>query len=129
MGSISYVEDTRQYLLLFVCISKVDPVTKALGSGAAWFYSTLDATGEGLADQDHWSQPQIVTGSWNVFADPASAGCDRYNKGWYPTAMSLGTKSGHLAGTGYIFYMEGCTDSLTIGGRKYESRQFTITAN
>jgi hypothetical protein len=129
MGSISYVEDTQQYLLLFVCTSHVDPVTKTPGDGAAWFYSTLDGAGEGLADQSKWSTPQMIQGSWNVFPDAMSAGCARDNKGWYPTIMSLGKKPGHLGTTGFVFYMEGCTDSVTTGGRKYSSRQFTIDTN
>jgi hypothetical protein len=134
MGSISYVEDTQQYLLLFVCISHLDPTApkKQAALGAAWFYSTLDATGDGLSDQSQWSQPQIITGSWNVFPaqiNPLNPGCALDNKGWYPTIMSLGTKPGHLSSTGFIFYMDGCTDSETFGGRKYESRAFTITLN
>jgi hypothetical protein len=132
MGSISYVEDTQQYLLLFVCISHVDPTTNEAGDGAAWFYSTLDATGDGLSDQSQWSQPQLITGSWEVFppqVTPTNPGCARDYRGWYPTIMSLGTKPGHLSTIGYVFYMEGCTDSLTLGGRKYSSRVFTITTN
>jgi len=129
MGSISYVEDTRQYLLLFVCTSHVDPRDNTAGEGAAWFYSTMKASGEGLSDQGQWSVPQLITGSWNVFPPAAQTGCARANKGWYPTIMSLGEKPGHLSSTGYIFYMEGCTDGLTTGGRKYSSREFTITTN
>jgi len=134
MGSISYVENTQQYLLLFVCISHLDPTapTKQAALGAAWFYSTLDATGDGLSDQSQWSTPQVITGSWNVFPvqiNPLNPGCALDNKGWYPTIMSLGTKPGHLSTTGFIFYMEGCTDGETFGGRKYESRAFMIATN
>jgi hypothetical protein len=130
MGSISYVEDTQQYLLLFVCISHVDPSTNMVGDGAAWFYSTLDARGDGLSDQSQWSLPQLITGSWQVFPPqitPANPGCAKDYRGWYPTIMSLGTKPGHLSTSGYVFYMEGCTDNGTFGGRKYSSRAFTIT--
>jgi hypothetical protein len=137
MGSISYVEDTQQYLLLFVCTSHIDPVTGATRDpftqspidGAAWFYSTIDATTTGLYDQTQWSQPQMIQGSWNVFGSASQNGCARDNKGWYPTIMSLGQAPGHLSTTGYIFYMEGCTDGPTTGGRMYESRVFTITTN
>jgi hypothetical protein len=129
MGSISYVEDTQQYLLLFVCTSHVNPETNETGDGAAWFYSTTAASGEGLSDQSQWSTPQMILGSWNMFPSAKDAGCARANKGWYPTIMSMGTKPSHLSTTGYIFYMEGCTDGSTTGGRKYSSRQSTITTN
>ncbi|HJT88029.1 MAG TPA: hypothetical protein VJ732_09235, partial [Bryobacteraceae bacterium] len=42
-SSISYVEDTQQYLLTFLCVSPGDPALgqrAAVSQGAAWFYST-----------------------------------------------------------------------------------------
>jgi uncharacterized protein (TIGR03437 family) len=123
-SSISYVEDTEQYLLTFVCISSQDPALGAGGTGnqgAAWFYSTS----YDLSDPSQWSAPQEIAGSWNEF--DTSGGCPSYN-GYYPTFMSLGKKPGHLSTSGYVFYLWGCQGEGTPGpGRQFSSRQFTIT--
>lgn len=125
MGSISYVEATRQYLLTFVCISPHgDPSTHAAGPGAAWFFSTNDD----LARQDQWSTPQEIIGSWSPF-DPKSTNCNDYN-GWYPSFMSLNHQPGHLTTSGYVFYMKGCSGGgLTYGGRQFSTRVFMMTTN
>ena len=123
-ASISYVEDTQQYLLIFVCTSGNDPVLGPNGPGnhgAAWFWSTSS----NLSDPTQWSAPQEIPGSWSEF--DLSGGCQSYN-GWYPTFMSLGKKPGHLSTTGYVFYLWGCQGGGTPGpGRQFSSRQFTIT--
>lgn len=123
-SSISYVEDTQQYLLTFVCISPGDP---ALGlhagaaQGAAWFYSTS----YNLSDQTQWSTPSEIIGSWSQF--DTSGGCPDY-KGFYPTFMSLGKSVSHLSLTGYVFYLWGCQGSGTPApGRQFSARAFTIT--
>jgi uncharacterized protein (TIGR03437 family) len=123
-SSISYVEDARQYLLIFVCVSPGDP---ALGQsaggarGAAWFYSTSSD----LSDQTKWSTPREIAGSWSEFDN--SGGCADY-RGWYPTFMSLGKTSGRLSLTGYVFYLWGCQGGGTPGpGRQFSARAFTIT--
>ena len=123
MASISYVEDTKQYLLTFVCMSPGgDPMTGAAGPGAAWFYATNDD----LSRPDQWSTPQEIAGSWSPY-DPTVTTCSDYT-GWYPTFMSLGHATGRLTTSGYVFHMAGCTDVGGGGnGRTYSSRQFTIT--
>lgn len=123
-SSISYVEDTEQYLLTFVCVSSHDPALGSGGTGnqgAAWFYSTSYR----LSDPSQWSTPQEIAGSWNEF--DTSGGCASYN-GYYPTFMSLGKKPAHLSTSGHIFYLWGCQGGGTPGpGRQFSSRQFTIT--
>jgi uncharacterized protein (TIGR03437 family) len=123
-SSISYVEDTQQYLLTFVCASPGDP---ALGSrsgaarGAAWFWSTS----YDLADQSQWTAPREIPGSWSEFDQ--SGGCSDY-KGFYPTFLSLGKSTGHLTLTGYVFYLWGCQQAGTPPpGRQFSSRAFVIT--
>jgi hypothetical protein len=123
-SSISYVDETQQYLLTFVCISGSDP---ALGrqsggsQGAAWFYSTS----YDLNDQSHWTTPREITGSWSEFDQ--SGGCPSW-KGYYPTLMSLGKKPGHISTSGYVFYLWGCQGAGTPPpGRQFSNRAFTMT--
>ena len=123
-ASISYVEDTQQYLLTFVCGSPGDPANgQANGSqrGAAWFYSTS----YDLTDPTQWSMPREIAGSWSAF--DSAGGCDEY-QGWYPTFMSLNHKPGHLSTSGYAFYLWGCqTDNTPPPGPQFSSRAFAIT--
>jgi arylsulfatase A-like enzyme len=122
-ASISYVDDTQQYLLAFVCNSPTDPASgHGAGkiTGSAWFYST----NYDLSDPGQWSPPQEIIGSWSEH--DTSGGCLDY-EGWYPTFMSLGNKPGHLSTDGYVFYMWGCQGGGAPGGRQYSSREFTIT--
>jgi uncharacterized protein (TIGR03437 family) len=122
-SSISYVDATQQYLLLFVCDSAGDPAAGQYPNaarGGAWFYSTS----YDLSDPTQWTPPEEVIGSWSEF--DTSGGCSDY-KGFYPTMMSLGAKPGHLSTTGYIFYLWGCqTDNTPPPGRQYSSRAFSI---
>ena len=126
MGSISYVEDTGQYLLTFVCNSPTDPASGHPGSnhsGSAWFYSTS----YDLSDPRQWSQPQEIVGSWSEWDN--SGGCPDW-KGYYPTFMSLGGKPGHLSTSGYVFYLWGCpggAGDASAPKRQFSSRAFTIT--
>jgi uncharacterized protein (TIGR03437 family) len=123
-ASISYVEDTQQYLLTFVCTSPNDPALGRNGAGnrgAAWFYSTSND----LSDPTQWSTPKEIAGSWSEF--DSSGGCDSFN-GWYPTFMSLGKKPAHLTTSGHVFYLWGCqTGGTPDPGRQFSSRQFVIT--
>jgi hypothetical protein len=134
-GSISYVEATHQYVLLFLCSSLGDPATGTGNKGAAWFY----ATSYDPSDPSHWSQPdplghlqpQEIEGSWSEFdyGQGNSYGCRSY-KGWYPSAMSLDSEPGHLSTSGYVFYLWGCADdagSSTAPARQFSSRAFKIT--
>ena len=122
-SSISYVGDTQQYLLTFICQSPGDPalgVHNGSAQGVAWFYSTS----YDLSDQSQWTPPQEIAGSWGLIDN--SAGCPDY-KGWYPSFMSLGNNAGRLSLTGYVFYLWGCQGGGTPGGRQFSSRAFTIT--
>jgi hypothetical protein len=123
-SSISYVEDTQQYLLTFLCVSPSDP---ALGpnaggqQGATWFWSTS----YDLSDQTQWNTPAEVVGSWSEF--DKSGGCPAYN-GYYPTLVSLGKSAGRLGLTGYVFSLSGCQGgSGTPPPRRLLSCAFTIT--
>jgi hypothetical protein len=136
-SSISYVEDTHQYLLIFVCTSPSDPDPEpgeadsvANSKGAAWFFSTS----YDLGDPMQWTLPRKITGSWAAF--PGNGECDAFN-GWYPTFMSLGKDAGRLTRTGYVFSLNGCQgggqpDPSQIPPppspprRQYSSRAFTI---
>jgi len=123
-SSMSYVEDTRQYLLTFLCVSPSDPALGQQGGGAkgaAWFYSTS----YDLSDQTQWTTPREIAGSWSEI--DSSGGCSDY-KGYYPSFMSLGKSVGHLSLTGYVFYLWGCQGAGTPPpGRQFSSRAFTIT--
>jgi hypothetical protein len=122
-ASISFVEDTQQYLLLFVCNSPGEPSggVNTGSRGGAWMWATT----YDLSDQAHWSVPQEVEGSWSPFdttTDPS--GCASY-KGFYPTLMSLDHQPEHLGMNGYAFYLWGCQQGGP--GRLYSSRHFKIS--
>ncbi|HKE28391.1 MAG TPA: hypothetical protein VKB88_38845 [Bryobacteraceae bacterium] len=125
-SSISYVEDTQQYLLTFLCVSPSDPALGAHGGGnlgGAWFYSTS----YNLSDQTQWTVPREIPGSWSTYDQ--SGGCADY-KGFYPSFMSLGKSAGHLSLTGYVFYLWGCqTAGTPAPGRQFSYRAFTITTS
>jgi hypothetical protein len=128
MPSISYVEATQDYLLIFVCLSPSDPGTQTGTAGAAWFYSTLDATQYDLSRQDKWSVPQEIIGSWSSYDSTFQCGATstfQNYAGWYPSLMSLGLKPGHLSSNGYIFFLKGCAGGGP--GRQFSSRAFTIS--
>jgi hypothetical protein len=130
-ASISYSEASHEYLLTFVCISQSDPMNETTYqtggfNGGAWFYSTIDADFYDLSQQDQWSAPREMIASWSPFPND-NAGCNLNFDGWYPSLMSEGEPAGHLAPKGYVFYMNGCTDLSTPGGRKYSTRHFTMT--
>jgi hypothetical protein len=98
-SSISYVDDTQQYLLTFLCVSPSDPALGPSGGGsegAAWFWSTSYT----LSDQTQWTPPREIAGTWSTFDN--SGGCPSY-KGYYPSFMSLGKSAGHLSLTGHVF--------------------------
>ena len=124
-GSIDYVEETRQYLLLFACDSPGDPANGSGGGnrGSAWFYSTS----RDLGDPTQWTAPQEITGSWSPW--DTTGGCQSF-KGWYPTLMSPGREPGHLSTSGYAFYLWGCeggSGDPNAPQRQFSSRAFTIT--
>jgi hypothetical protein len=122
-ASISYVEDTQQYLLTFLCRTPGNPkdgFQPNSRSGAAWFYSTS----YDLSDPTKWTTPQEIDGSWKRFDFAVDSGCTLYN-GWYPTFMSIAAQPAHLSLTGYVFSMSGCQTSGST--RQYTSRAFNIT--
>jgi hypothetical protein len=125
-ASISYVEESRQYLLLFICDSPGEPAggVNTGSRGAAWMWATSDD----LFNQTRWSVPEQVEGSWSLFdtiIDPTDATkCSSY-KGYYPTLMSLEHQPEHVGVTGYAFYLWGCQQGGP--GRMYSSRKFKIS--
>lgn len=124
MGSISYVDETDQYVLTFVCRSNNGEPQNATntGIGHSLFYSILNA-GTPLAQQQ-WSTPQEIPGSW--YSNPNIAADYVAN---YPTFMSLKSKSGHISTSGgYIFGMSGCPNGgcTGTGGRRYSSWRFSV---
>jgi hypothetical protein len=149
MGSISYVPETNQYLLIFLCSSGKDPDPSKTPDptpppddpnfqprGAAWFYSTLDANPYDLSYQGQWSAPIEIGDSWHWFDhkvtdsnkdDPNGRNPYCIYSGWYPSFMSLGSPSGRLSTTGYAFSMDGCTDQAAGRSRLYRSRVFNIS--
>jgi len=138
-ASISYVAETREYLLTFVCNSPgpphgyvIDP--DATHEGSVWFYSTIDD----LSDESKWSVPREITGSWARWSHhddlPREARCPVFN-GFYPTLMSPGRPPGQLSTQGYVFYLWGSLGACQAGSlppgeelpdRKFTSRQFQI---
>jgi len=124
-SSINYVQDTRQYLLIFVCRTQGDPLyppDPSASMGAAWFFSTS----YDLSDPMQWTKPVEITNSWSPF-DANFPTCQAYD-GWYPTFMSLGKDATHLSTTGYVFYLAGCqTGGSPAPQRMYSSRPFTMT--
>ncbi len=130
-GSISYIDNTQQYLLTFVCSSPGDPANGSAsgGYGSALFWATTND----LSDQTTWSTPQEIRGTWakwDTGTPPGSFGCPSYT-GWYPTFMSLHHAPGHLTTRGYVFEMWGCLggSNLSPPKRQYNSRRFTITTD
>jgi len=122
-GSISYVEETHQYLLTFVCVStgdpKLGPNQPGANRGAAWLWSTS----YDLSEQTKWTPPTEIPGSWSDFDN--SCDCPDY-KGYYPTFMSPEKSAGQLSLHGYVFYLWGCQGGGTPGGRQFSSRAFKI---
>jgi hypothetical protein len=115
-GSISYVDDLKTYLLVFVCDSPENPMNlNDHTHGAALFYST----NPNLSNEGVWPAPQEIEGTW-----AALNGCS-YDE-WYPTLMSVGSRLGHLSMTGYIFTMKGCLDQGAGTARQYTSRGFLM---
>lgn len=139
-GSISYVEETKEYLLIFLrhltndpALDPNDPKAKPTGdegnTGLALFYSTLDATQYDLSRQDKWSTPKEIAGSfeWNKSNhQPGDQLSYNDNHLWYSTFMSLNSKPGHLSLHGFVFSMYGCLDGPAGHQREYTSRPFTI---
>lgn len=128
MASLYYVQETQQYLMLFVCDSPTDPNARTPASGratgAAWFYSTS----YDLSDAAQWATPLEVSGSWTAFTNTSGKNACPIYQGWYPTLMSLHRAAGRLSLEGYAFYLWGCQGSNTPPpGRRYASRAFTIS--
>jgi hypothetical protein len=129
-AQLSYVPQTSEYLLTFICTSPVDPSTLSgppanakYTRGAAWFFSTMDAS-VGLGNQMAWSPPKPISGTWAWLTTPPGKFCD-YD-GWYQTFMSPGDRPnpGYLNASGYVFSLSGCQNSAAQ--RTYLSRPFHL---
>jgi hypothetical protein len=133
--TLSYVETTNEYLLVFVCHSPTKPSdpestdpenTCGDAGGATWMYSTLDASAFDLSRQDKWSTPKEIQGAWHCFEPHENCGEGIYD-GWYPTLMTVSRASGHLStkNSSFAFSMKGCTNAGAK--RNYESRRLTFS--
>jgi hypothetical protein len=114
MPSIYYFDPLKVFLLTFVCRS----VPQAQ---AAWYFSTATS----LALQD-WTVPQLIRNSQFALIDPCPGQTDSDGMsfdGWYPSLMSLGAASGHVAQSGYAFFLNGCD----TGKRTFMRRTFSIS--
>jgi hypothetical protein len=113
MPSIYHFDPLKIYLLIFVCRS-------APQAQAAWYFST--ATSLELQD---WSVPQLVRNSQFALVDPCPGQTDNGMSfdGWYPSLMSPGVASGHVAQSGYAFFLNGCD----TGKRTFMRRAFSIS--
>jgi hypothetical protein len=112
MPSIYHFDPLNIFLLTFVCRS----VPKAQ---AAWYFST--ATSLDLQD---WTDPQLVGNSQFALIDPCPGQMDDGMSfdGWYPSLMSPGAASGHIAQSGYAYFLNGCD----TGPRSFVRRTFSI---
>jgi hypothetical protein len=123
-ASISYEQETHQYLLLFVCSSPADPLgpfnPATTPAGAAWFWATSSSL-----SQPDWTTFGEITGTWSTLNDSSYAG-------WYPLMFSLDQPPSQLTDSGYVFYTAGCLGKSTTGtcsqhlGRTFSSRRFAI---
>jgi hypothetical protein len=114
MPSISYLDAPKLFLLTFVCRSVAQ-------AQAAWYFST--ATSLDLQD---WTVPQLVRNSQYALIDPCPGQTDSDGMsfdGWYPSLMSPGAASGHIAQSGYAFFLSGCD----TGKRTFMRRTFAIS--
>jgi hypothetical protein len=114
MPSIYYFDPLKIFLLTFVCRS----VPQAQ---AAWYFST--ATSLDLQD---WTVPQLVGNSQFALIDPCPGQTSSDGMsfdGWYPSLMSPGAASGHVAQSGYAFLLNGCD----TGKRAFARRTFSIS--
>jgi hypothetical protein len=120
MGSISYSDSLRLYVLTFVCVSgNMDSGGGFQPTQAAWYFSTA-----GDLALENWTTPQMVQGSEH----PVAQACGEHGSGssfdgWYPSFMSPGSPAGHISKAGIVFFMNGCD----TGKRTFVSRTFTIT--
>jgi hypothetical protein len=117
MGSISYIDVLRLYLLTFTC-----GTATAVPPHGAWYFST--ATSLDLQD---WTVPQMVANSqFPLYTPcPGSTADGASFDGWYSSYMSPNSAPGHIGLSGSVFFLNGCD---TSSDRKFMSRTFSITA-
>jgi|GEM_PF-2709636 len=113
MASIYYFDPLKLFVMTFVC--RAVPQAQA-----AWYFST--ATSLDLQD---WTVPQLVRNSQFALIDPCPGQTDDGMSfdGWYPSLMSPGAASGHIAQSGYAFLLNGCD----TGKRTFVRRTFSIS--
>jgi hypothetical protein len=111
-ASIYYSDPVGLFFMIFVCRSGPQ-------AQAAWYFSV--ATSLGLQD---WTVPQQIRNSQFAMIDPCPGQTDGASfDGWYPSLMSPGTVSGHIAQSGYAFFLNGCD----TGRRTFVRRTFAIS--
>jgi uncharacterized protein (TIGR03437 family) len=115
LAQISYLDDLGLYLMTMVCANNT-----AASPTAAWYWST--ATSLDLQD---WTPLQMIANSQfplTACGSGAFSGGLFMFDGWYPSFMSPGKSTNHLALTGNVFFLKGCQ----VGTRTFASRTFTI---
>jgi hypothetical protein len=115
MPSISYNDDLRLYMMIFVCNTDSEDGT------ASWFYATATS----LERQD-WSVPELILNSQQYVTSPCNLNATPPTgssfDGFYPSFMSPNAAAGHLKLSGIAFLQNGCD----TGARVFASRKFTI---
>ena len=112
MADLSFNDDLKQYLLVYVCASLPNQI-------GAWYYATATSL-----DQEDWTAPQLVEGSQFALTVPCpgiTTGAEF--DGWYPSLVSPGAMQGHTRLTGKVFLLNGCD---TGKPRAFVARRFTI---
>lgn len=116
MPSISYNDDLRLYMMIFVFNTDSED-----GTGS-WYY----ATATNLERQD-WSGPQVILNSQQFVTSPCNLNATPPSgssfDGFYPSFMSPNSAPGQLKLYGHAFLQNGCD----TGARTFASRKFTIT--
>ena len=112
MAELSFNDDVRQYLLVYVCASLQQQI-------AAWYYATATSL-----DKEDWTAPQMVLGSQFPLTVPCPGiASGAVFDGWYPSLVSQGAAQGHTRKTGKAFLLNGCD---TGKPRAFVARRFAI---
>lgn len=115
-GAIYNFDPLNIFLMVFVCRS-------AQTGQAAWYFSTATSL-----DLQNWTVPQLIANSSYPLVEPCPGQAPGQTDGmsfdgWYPSLMSPGSASGHIAQSGYAFFLDGCD----TGTRTFVRRTFSIS--
>ena len=115
-GAIYNFDPLNVFLMVFVCRSTQT-------GHAAWYFSTATSL-----DSQDWTVPQLIANSQYALLEPCPGQAPGQTDGmafdgWYPSLMSPGAASGHIAQSGYAFFLNGCD----TGQRTFARRTFSIS--